>query len=121
MSIDTISWKEIREEVLSNPEVLEEYNGLKSEFDFARAIIEIREATGLSQREFAKKVGIKQAQLSRLESGKQLPKLDTLSNLAEAIGLETQVRFVTPSGHVSRKVNPVTIHRQSSSQEMALS
>jgi transcriptional regulator with XRE-family HTH domain len=110
MTIDTISLSSVRESILSNPEVRAEYDALKAEFEFARAVLEMRESLGLTQREFADLAGIKQAQLARLESGKQMPRIDTLANLAERLGLAVEVRFVNPTtGKSSRKVKPILV------------
>ena len=48
-------------------------------------IKEIRQSKNLSITELAKKAGIKRPNLSRLESGKHLPSLDTIEKLAEAL------------------------------------
>lgn len=110
MTIDTISLSDVRDSILSNPEVRAEYDALKAEFEFARAVLEIRESLGLTQRQFADLTGIKQAQLARLESGKQMPRIDTLANLAQRLGLSVEVRFVNPmTGKSSRKVKPILV------------
>lgn len=110
MTIDTISLIDVRDSILSNPEVRAEYDALKAEFEFARAVLEMRESLGLTQRQFADLTGIKQAQLARLESGKQMPRIDTLANLAQRLGLAVEVRFVNPmTGKSSRKVKPILV------------
>jgi transcriptional regulator with XRE-family HTH domain len=110
MTIDTISFASVRESILLNPEVRAEYDALKTEFEFARAVLEMRESLGLTQRQFANLTGIKQAQLARLESGKQMPRIDTLANLAERLGLAVEVRFVNPTtGKSSRKVKSILV------------
>mgnify|MGYP003446470346 CR=1 FL=1 len=113
MTIDTISFDSVRESILSNPEVRVEYDVLKGEFEFARAILEIRQSLGLTQRQFADLTGIKQTQIARLESGNQMPRIDTLANLAEKVGLAVEVRFVDPAtGKSSRKVKPILVASQ---------
>jgi transcriptional regulator with XRE-family HTH domain len=86
-----ISLEEVRNRALSNPEVLKEYESLRAEFQIARMAIAMRKAAKLTQREFADKVGIKQSQLARLETGKQLPRLDTLAALAAEAGYQVEV------------------------------
>jgi transcriptional regulator with XRE-family HTH domain len=120
MTIDTILLSDIRDSILSNPEVRAEYDALKAEFEFARAVLEMRESLGLTQRQFADLTGIKQAQLARLESGKQMPRIDTLANLAERLGLSVEVRFVNPTtGKSSRKVKPILVSSQQQSNTLA--
>ena len=42
--------------------------------------------------------------------GKQMPRIDTLANLAEKIGLAVEVRFVDPAtGQSSQKVKPILV------------
>jgi transcriptional regulator with XRE-family HTH domain len=90
-----ISLEEVRNRALNNPEILREYESLRAEFQIARMAIAMRKATKLTQREFADKVGIKQSQLARLETGKQLPRLDTLAALAAEAGYQVEV-VITP-------------------------
>jgi transcriptional regulator with XRE-family HTH domain len=119
MTIDTISFASVRESILSNPEVRAEYEALRSEFKCSRAVLEMRESLGLTQRQFADLTGIKQAQLARLESGKQMPRIDTLANLAERLGLAVEVRFVNPTtGKSSRKVKPILVSSQQQSNTL---
>jgi DNA-binding XRE family transcriptional regulator len=91
---NTIAWDDIRSEVLNDPEVQLEYDALAAEFNVARHIIALRKASGLNQRDFADRVGIKQPQLARIESGKQIPKLETLMKLAAGAGYTLEVHFV---------------------------
>ena len=97
MTNNTISWDSVRDNVLSDPEVKAEYDALEEEFELARTIITLREKVGLTQREFATKVGMKQSQLARIESGKQTPKLQTLAKLAAVAGYEVEVNLI-PTG-----------------------
>jgi transcriptional regulator with XRE-family HTH domain len=86
-----ISLDEVRKRALSKPEVLKEYEALRTEFQIAKMAIAMRKATKLTQREFADKIGIKQSQLARLETGKQLLRLDTLAALAAGAGYRVEV------------------------------
>ena len=90
----TFSWDSVRDSTLADPEVKAEFDELRAEFEFARTIISLREKVGLTQREFANKVGMKQSQLARIESGKQTPKLQTLAKLAAVAGYEIEVNLI---------------------------
>jgi DNA-directed RNA polymerase specialized sigma24 family protein len=59
MTQNTISWNSIRNEVLTDSDVKAEYDALESEFNLARQVITLRKASGLTQRDFADRVGIK--------------------------------------------------------------
>lgn len=98
MSAKTITWNSVRDGILANPEVKAEYEALEEEFNLARQVIALRKEKGLTQREFAERVGIKQSQLARIESGKQFPKLETLAKLAAGAGYEVQVSLVPRAG-----------------------
>ena len=50
-----------------------------------------RKALHLTQKEAASRCGLKQANYSRLESGKQAPTLDTLATISEVLGLELRL------------------------------
>lgn len=50
-------------------------------------IREIRQAKGLSMNQVEKKTGIKQPNLSRLESDKHVPSIETLTIIAKALGV----------------------------------
>ena len=91
---NTIAWDSVKDKILSDPEVKTEYDALNEEFEIARTIISLREEVGLTQREFAAKVGMKQSQLARIESGKQMPKLQTLAKLAAIVGYEVEVKLI---------------------------
>jgi transcriptional regulator with XRE-family HTH domain len=109
MTADTITWDSIRDEILFTPEVKAEYDALSPEFELARTIISLREEIGLTQREFAAKVGMKQSQLARIESSKQTPKLKTLAKLAVAAGYEVEVNLIPIKGKHREKVKPLRL------------
>ena len=47
----------------------------------------LRERTGLSQKEFAEKIGLKQSTYNGYETGKHIPKSDILISLADHYGV----------------------------------
>ncbi len=102
----TITWDSVRKQVLADPEVKAEYEALKPEFDFARHVIAMRSTIGLNQREFAEQIGMNQSQLARIESGKQIPKLETLARVAAAAGYQVEVSFVSSQ---RKEIEPVRI------------
>jgi predicted transcriptional regulator len=50
-----------------------------------------RRRAGLTQRELAERSGVPQSSIARMESGKLKPRIDTLTRLIEACGMELQV------------------------------
>lgn len=109
MTANTITWDSIRAEVLADPVVKAEYEALEAEFSIASQLISLRAATGLTQGEFAELVGMKQSQLARIESGKQIPKLDTLAKLAAGAGYNIEVHFIPLKSRQTQKIKPLQI------------
>ncbi|MBP1995431.1 transcriptional regulator with XRE-family HTH domain [Paenibacillus eucommiae] len=50
-------------------------------------IVKRRKMLGLTQNEVAKKAGLSQAQVARLENSSQIPRVDTLIKVAIALGM----------------------------------
>jgi transcriptional regulator with XRE-family HTH domain len=109
MTAKTITWNSVRDQILTNPEVKADYDALNAEFSLVRAVITLREALGLSQREFAALVGMKQSQLARIESGKQTPKLQTLTKLAAAAGYEVEINFIPVNKEQKENIKPLRL------------
>lgn len=67
----------------------------KSKIDFEVALIskmiEARENRGLSQRQLADMVGMKQPAIARLESMKATPQIDTLFKILDPLGYTIQI------------------------------
>jgi transcriptional regulator with XRE-family HTH domain len=55
---------------------------------FAQNLARHRQALGLSQEELAGRADIHRTQISLIEGGKRMPRLDTLVKLAGALGVE---------------------------------
>lgn len=62
-----------------------------------------RELREWSQRKLADEAGLKQAQISRLESGKREPRLSTVRALAEALGVHQDTIFPEDGGAELRR------------------
>jgi transcriptional regulator with XRE-family HTH domain len=97
MPAKTIPLAEVVAKSLSNPAVKREYDALAEEFQIAQLIIDMRKAAKLTQQELANRTGIKQPQLARIESGGQLPRLDTLANLAKEAGYDVEIHLIPQS------------------------
>lgn len=57
-------------------------------------IASYRKSLGLTQRELSEKTGIDQAAISRIESGRANPTINTLDTLAEAVGASLLVKII---------------------------
>lgn len=79
---------------LKDPEFAEEWEHSKPEYEVMKLLVEARSELGMSQSELARRTGIKQPNISRLERGACSPTLETLSTLAHGLGKELQINFV---------------------------
>lgn len=81
------------EEQLKNPEFLEEYKVLEPEYEIIKQIIKSRIEQNMTQKELAEKIGSKQSNISRLESGNCNPSLELLKKVAHALGKELHIEL----------------------------
>ena len=57
-----------------------------------RSLIQARERAGISQAEVARRMGVPQPAIARLEGGAHSPTLSTLARYASAIGVQLEIR-----------------------------
>ena len=79
---------------LKNPAVKAEYDALEAEYTIKQALINAREASGLTQQQLAQRTGIHQGDISKLERGSGNPSLRTLQRLAAGMGMTLRLEFV---------------------------
>ncbi|MBI4321072.1 MAG: helix-turn-helix transcriptional regulator [Chloroflexi bacterium] len=78
----------IAEQEANNPAFREAREKLRPQFEFRKALIGARIARGWTQKELAERMATKQSAIARLESGTQMPTLDTLYRLAIVLGVD---------------------------------
>ena len=76
------------EEEMKDPEFRREWEKLAPEYQFREALIEARAKSGLTQKQLSDKMGVRQSMISRLESGQNMPTIDTLQKLSAALGID---------------------------------
>ena len=76
------------DEQLEDPEFRKEWNRTALARAVSIRLIGYRATHGLSQKELAVKVGIKQPAVARLEAGAKNPSLETLTRLSEKLEIE---------------------------------
>ena len=81
-------------EQLKDPEFKKEWDDIQPEMDVIRAMIDARIAQNLTQNDLAKRTGINQADISKLENGTRNPSLKMLKRLAAGMGLQLKIDFV---------------------------
>jgi ribosome-binding protein aMBF1 (putative translation factor) len=82
---------EIHDQDMADPEYRREYERTRLANDVAIKVIAYRAAHGLSQAQLARKVGMRQPHVARLEAGDHEPSLATLARLADALDLDFSI------------------------------
>lgn len=85
--------KELKAELLANPDTLAAYDAQVEEFALARELLAARARAGLTQGEVAERMGTTQSVIARLEGGKRKPSMRTVQRYAQAIGCRAVVRL----------------------------
>ncbi len=86
-------FRALKERMLSDARVREDYDAMGPEFELARELIAARARAGLTQGELAERMGTTQSAIARLESGRQLPSMRTLARYAKATGSRPVVKL----------------------------
>ncbi len=77
----------------ADPELYDAYKALEPEYELIKQIIQARTEQSLTQQELADRIGIRQSNISRLESGNYNPSLDFLKKIANGLGKELHIEF----------------------------
>ena len=89
-----LTYREHRKELLKNKQVKEEYEKLLPEYELAKSMIEQRLKKKMTQEDVAKKTGMPQSTISRIEGLTHgLPKLLTLKKIADALDAKLVIRM----------------------------
>ena len=81
-------------EQLKDEEFRKEYEAIQPELNIIRAIIDARASLNLTQSELAKRTGINQADISKLENGTRNPTVRLLKKLADGMDMDLKIEFV---------------------------
>lgn len=79
---------------MNDSEFAEEYEAMRPEYDAIRAVIAARLESHMTQKELAEKTGIRQSNISRIESGASSPTIDTLARIAAGLGKQLRIDFI---------------------------
>ena len=91
MEKPSVSWEEIKKDLLKDPEFAKEVKELEPEYEIIKQVIKARIEQNISQEELARKVGTKQSNISRLERGGYNPSLQFLKKVAYGLGKEPHI------------------------------
>lgn len=86
--------QEYLDKQLKDPAFSAEYEAMRPEYEAIRAVIAARLECHMTQKELAEKTGIRQSNISRIESGSSSPTIETLSRIASGLGKRLKIDFV---------------------------
>lgn len=86
------NWNELKKKLLKDSNVKAEYKRLEPEYVLARELVKARLDKRLTQEELAKKIGVKQEYIARLESGFANPTLSTINRVTKV--LDKKIKLV---------------------------
>jgi transcriptional regulator with XRE-family HTH domain len=82
-----VSWEDL-DKLSKSVNTVEEYEKLRIGTDFASKVIKARQKINITQAELAKRSGLKQSAISRIENQGSLPRIDTVYKIAQALDLD---------------------------------
>ncbi|MBI2288240.1 MAG: XRE family transcriptional regulator [Chloroflexi bacterium] len=95
--MEKINYEEFFDEQMKSPEFRREYEALKPKYDMIRALIRRRNELRLSQTQLARRIGMQQPAISRLEGGGLNTTVATLFKVADALALDLEFKPKAPS------------------------
>ncbi len=81
----------LADEKVRDPEFAAEWQRLAPAREFANVILRYRIDEKLSQRQLAKRLGVSQARVAKLESGEHNPSVDTMVAVVRQLGIEVAI------------------------------
>ena len=88
------TFEDYKKQQMQDPELVREYEAIQPEMDVIRAIVNARTSQNLTQNELAKRTGINQADISKLENGTRNPSVNLLKRMAEGMGMSLKIEFI---------------------------
>ena len=79
---------------LKNPEFKKHYDEYGKQLEIAYQILSLRKKKKISQAQLAKKIGTKQSNIARIESGQQNFSVETLEKIAGALDCNLKIMFL---------------------------
>ena len=89
-----VDFQEHLKEQLKNPEFKKYYDEYGKQLEIAYQILQLRKKKKMSQEELAKKIGTKQSNIARMETGQQNFTTETLQRIASAFNCDLKIEFV---------------------------
>ncbi len=93
-------FKQFRANLLEDPATRAAYEARKPVYAFAVQLAELRRQKGLSQAALARRAGMTQSEVARIESAEASPTFDTMARLLAAAEADLDIRFKDAHGKV---------------------
>lgn len=84
----------LKKELFKNPKIKAEYDALEPEYALIEQLIAARAERNMTQKELAEKIGTKQSNIARLESGNYNPSFHFLQKVAVALNKKLSVALI---------------------------
>ena len=88
-----IDFDDYLKEQLKDPEFKKYYDEYGKQLEIAYQILKLRKKKKMSQFQLAKKIGTKQSNIARLETGQQNFSVNTLEKIADALDCRLNIHF----------------------------
>ena len=90
-----VTWSQVRNRMMENPEVRAEYERIGPAMEIAFALADARRKKGLTQADVVERMGTSQAAVARLESGRMNPSWAVIQRFAAAVGARAQMALIS--------------------------
>ena len=90
--IKLIPFRQLKADMMKDPEFKKAYDDLEVEFKIIEAIIKKRAQKKLTQKALAEEIGITQSALARFESGRSNPTFSFIQKVTSGLGLRLTVK-----------------------------
>ena len=81
-----------------------------ADFDFAREVVSLRTALGISQSELATRTGVPQPELSRIERGRSVPTVARGQRILAGLGANFAIQRSGAAGFAAADAMPAQAH-----------
>ena len=88
-----LKFEDVLNEQLKDEEFKKEWEESKQEYSIIKAMIQARIDQNISQAELARRTGIDQSNISKIERGAYNPSLSLLKRLADGMGMDLNISF----------------------------
>ena len=88
-----MTFEEDLREKLKDKKFKEGYDDLEASYTLIETLIRTRNEEGITQAELAKRTGIAQSELSKIETGEANPSLKRINRIAKGLGRKVQITF----------------------------